>query len=179
MLFGPIGKMDSRCAVCGIMIIRSMVQYKNKASGRISIFIMAVPIMLILLSGTLFGGCGIIDNGRVLVTERFSSNKEMDAAVETVDIFFDLLMGKNYSEAYKYLSSEDKSKGSEQDFIMEFSDITDIVTVEINWVEVKNNIALVGIDIVDSYDGGEKMYKDIEVSLIKEEDERWKIVFWN
>ena len=62
---------------------------------------------------------------------------------------------------------------------MEFSGITDIVAVEINWVEVKNNIALVGIDIVDSYDGGEKMYKDIEVSLIKEEDESWKIVFWN
>ncbi|MCD4669493.1 MAG: hypothetical protein K8S14_03510 [Actinomycetia bacterium] len=158
-------------------IKESMAQHKNKASGKISIFIMAV--LLILPSGALFGGCGMVDNGRVFLTERFSSDKEMDAAVETVDIFFDLLMGKNYSEAYKYLSSEDKSKGSEQDFIMEFSDITDIVTVEINWVEVKNNTALVGIDILDSYDGGEKMYKDIEVSLIKEEDESWRIVFWN
>jgi len=136
-------------------------------------------LLLILPSGILYGGCGIIDDGRVLVNERFSSDKEMDAAVETVDIFFNLLMEKNYREAYKYLSSEDKSSRSEQDFIMEFSDITDIVTIEINWVEVKNNIALVGIDIIDNYDSEEKMYKDIEVSLIKEEDESWKIVFWN
>ncbi|HAJ94906.1 MAG TPA: hypothetical protein DCP02_01615 [Actinobacteria bacterium] len=157
-------------------IKKPMDQYKNIGSVRISILLI---IILFLLSGVLFGGCSIIDNGRVLVTERFSSNKEMDAAVETVDIFFNLLMEENYGEAYKYLSSKDKNSGSEQDFIMEFSDITDIVTVEINWVEVKNNIALVGIDIIDNYDDEEKMYKDIEVSLIKEEDESWKIVFWN
>lgn len=158
--------------------IETMAEYKNIESGRISILIIMI-LLVILSSGVLSGGCGIIDNGRVLVTERFSSDKEMDVAVETVDIFFDLLMEKNYAEAYKYLSSEDKRGRSEQDFIMEFSDITDIVTVEINWVEVKNNIALVGIDIMDNYDGEEKMYKDIEVSLIKEEDESWKIVFWN
>jgi len=158
-------------------IIETMAKYKNIESGRISILMMV--LLVILSSGVLFSGCGIIDNGRVLVTERFSSDKEMDAAVETVDIFFNLLMEKNYEEAYKYLSSEDKSSASEQDFVMEFSNITDIVTVEINWVEVKNNIALVGIDIIDNYDGEEKMYKDIEVSLIKEEDESWKIVFWN
>jgi len=154
-----------------------MAKYKNIESGRI--FILMMVLLLILPSGILYGGCGIIDDGRVLVNERFSSDKEMDAAVETVDIFFNLLMEKNYREAYKYLSSEDKSSRSEQDFIMEFSDITDIVTIEINWVEVKNNIALVGIDIIDNYDSEEKMYKDIEVSLIKEEDESWKIVFWN
>lgn len=157
--------------------IETMAKYKNIESGRI--FILMMVLLLILPSGILYGGCGIIDDGRVLVNERFSSDKEMDAAVETVDIFFNLLMGKNYREAYKYLSSEDKSSRSEQDFIMEFSDITDIVTIEINWVEVKNNIALVGIDIIDNYDSEEKMYKDIEVSLIKEEDESWKIVFWN
>ena len=157
--------------------IETMAKYKNIESGRI--FILMMVLLLILPSGILYGGCGIIDDGRVLVNERFSSDKEMDAAVETVDIFFNLLMEKNYREAYKYLSSEDKSSRSEQDFIMEFSDITDIVTIEINWVEVKNNIALVGIDIIDNYDSEEKMYKDIEVSLIKEEDESWKIVFWN
>lgn len=157
--------------------IETMAKYKNIESGRI--FILMMALLLILPSGILYGGCGIIDDGRVLINERFSSDKEMDAAVETVDIFFNLLMEKNYREAYKYLSSEDKSSRSEQDFIMEFSDITDIVTIEINWVEVKNNIALVGIDIIDNYDSEEKMYKDIEVSLIKEEDESWKIVFWN
>ncbi len=157
--------------------IETMAKHKNIESGRIPMLI--IVLLLILPSGILYGGCGIIDDGRVLVNERFSSDKEMDAAVETVDIFFNLLMEKNYGEAYKYLSSEDKSSRSEQDFIMEFSDITDIVTIEINWVEVKNNIALVGIDIIDNYDSEEKMYKDIEVSLIKEEDESWKIVFWN
>lgn len=134
---------------------------------------------MVILLCVLSAGCSIIDDGRVLVAERFSSDKEMDAAVNTVDIFFELLIGKNYSEAYKYLSTGDKSNRTEQDFIIEFSDITDIISIEINWVEVKNNIALVGIDIVDNYDDEEKMYKDIEVSLIKEEDESWKIVFWN
>jgi len=157
--------------------IETMAKHKNIESGRIPMLI--IVLLLILPSGILYGGCGIIDDGRILVNERFSSDKEMDAAVETVDIFFNLLMEKKYGEAYKYLSSEDKSSRSEQDFIMEFSDITDIVTIEINWVEVKNNIALVGIDIIDNYDSEEKMYKDIEVSLIKEEDESWKIVFWN
>jgi hypothetical protein len=35
-----------------------------------------------------------------------------------------------------------------------------------------------GVDLLDSYDGEEKMYKDIELSLIKEEDGNWKVVFW-
>ena len=103
----------------------------------------------------------------------------MDAAVETVGDFFDLLMERDYKQAFGYLSSKDRENHSEQDFIREFSDVTDIIKVEINWVEVKNNIAVVGIDLIDSYDGDEKMYKDIEVSLVKEEDGSWKIVFWN
>jgi hypothetical protein len=49
---------------------------------------------------------------------------------------------------------------------------------DINWVEIKGNTALLGVDILDSYDGEQKMYKDIEVSLIKEEDGSWKVVFW-
>jgi len=96
-----------------------------------------------------------------------------------VDMFFGLLVEKDYQGAYGYISSADRKKRSEQEFISEFSDVTDIIKVEINWVEVKNNIALVGIDIIDSYDGQEKMYKDLEVSLVKEEDGKWKIVFWD
>jgi len=157
-------------------IKKIIAQHRVIEPGRI--IVRGIIIMVILLC-VLSAGCSIIDDGRVLVAERFSSDKEMDAAVNTVDIFFELLIGKNYSEAYKYLSTGDKSNRTEQDFIIEFSDITDIISIEINWVEVKNNIALVGIDIVDNYDDEEKMYKDIEVSLIKEEDESWKIVFWN
>ncbi len=55
--------------------------------------------------------------------------------------------------------------------------VTKITKIEINWVEVKNNVALVCIDLYDTYDGEEKIFKDIIVSLIKENDE-WKINFW-
>ena len=42
-----------------------------------------------------------------------------------------------------------------------------------------NNIAEVGFDLIDSYDNEEKAYKDLVVSLIKEEDGSWKINFWD
>lgn len=111
--------------------------------------------------------------------ERFSADKEMDRATAITEEFFNLLIDKNLEEAYEYLSSADKGYGSMEDFSDEFRDVTDIVSVDINWVEVKSNIATVGIDLTDSYDGEEKIFKDIEVSLIKEdEDGDWKIVFW-
>ena len=138
------------------------------------------PVIIILAAAVLlFSGCSTLDAGRDFIDGRFSSEDEMDAAVEVVGDFFDLLMEKDHKQAYGYLSSKDREGHSEQDFINEFSDVTDIIKVEINWVEVKNNIAVVGIDLIDSYDGDEKMYKDIEVSLVKEEDGSWKIVFWN
>ena len=41
-------------------------------------------------------------------------------------------------------------------------------------------MAVVGIDLIDTYDNEEKMYKDIRVSLLKDkEDNAWKINFWN
>ena len=127
----------------------------------------------------LWGGCSIMDDARDFISGRLSSDDDMDEVVEVVGIFFDLLVEKDYEQAYTYVSSRDREMNSQQDFIREFSDVTDIVKVEINWVEVKNNIALVGIDLMDSYDGEQKMYKDIEVSLVKEEDGAWKIVFWD
>ena len=58
--------------------------------------------------------------------------------------------------------------------------MTDIVSIEINWVEIRNNVAVVGIDLIDTYDNEEKIYKDIRVSLLKDkEDSAWKINFWN
>ena len=56
-----------------------------------------------------------------------------------------------------------------KDFQEELRDVTDIISIETNWVEVKNNIAEVGIDIIDSYDGDEKIYKDLVISLIRKE----------
>ena len=103
---------------------------------------------------------------------------EINEVVDVVEAFFGLLMDKNYNEAYEYISSGDKLRGSLQDFSEEFINVTDIISININWAEIKSNIAMVGIDLTDCYDGEEKVYRDIEVSLIKEEDNSWKIVFW-
>jgi hypothetical protein len=108
----------------------------------------------------------------------FSNDREMDEAIEVAGIFFGLLMEEDYHQAYMYISDSDRDRSSEQDFIDEFADVTKIVGIEINWIEIKGNTALIGIDMVDSYDGEEKMYKDIEISLIKEEEGSWKVVFW-
>ena len=103
----------------------------------------------------------------------------MGNAVKVVENFFNALISKDYSKAYKYVCSEDKRSRSLKDFNDELSNVTDIVSIEINWVEIKNNIAIVGIDLIDFYDGEENVYKNIEVSLMKEEDGSWKINFWN
>ncbi len=145
------------------------------------LFLKSVPVILIFLliivSQWLYG-CTVIDTAGEYLYGKFSSEEEMDKAVEAAEIFFGFIMEEDYRQAYKYISSSDRDKGSEQDFMDEFSDVTKIVGVDINWVEIKGNTALVGIDLVDSYDGEEKMYKDIEASLIKEEDGSWKVVFW-
>jgi hypothetical protein len=126
-----------------------------------------------------FSGCSTAEEAKVFISERLSSRDDMDAAVEVVDRFFALIMENDLREAYTLISESDRNIRYEKDFINEFEDVTEIVKVEINWVEVNNNIATVGIDLIDTYDGDEKMYKDIEVSLIKEEDGSWKIVFWD
>jgi hypothetical protein len=77
------------------------------------------------------------------------------------------------------ISTQDKSTHNMDDFKKELENVTQIVDIEINWVEVKNNIADVGIDLVDTYDNEEKVYKDLVVSLVKEEDGSWKINFWD
>jgi len=134
-------------------------------------------LLLVISSQSMFG-CTAIDSAGEYLYGKFSSEKEMDRAVEVAGVFFDLLMEEDYSQAYKYISNSDRDRGSEQDFVDEFKDITKIIGADINWVEIKGNTALLGVDLLDSYDGEEKMYKDIELSLIKEEDGNWKVVFW-
>ena len=137
------------------------------------IFISVIVIFLLF-----FSGCGLIDEGKVIVSEKLIPDKEIEKVIETTEKFFNLLAEKDYDNAYMLISSRDKKKASREEFINEFSNVTDIIKYEINWVEIKNNIAIAGIDLIDSYDGQEKILKDLEVSLIKEEDENWKIVFW-
>jgi hypothetical protein len=136
-------------------------------------------LILVLFLCISFSACTFVSNIKSFFTDKFSVEDEMDEVVEIVNIFFNLLADKDYEEAYEYISSKDKTRKNLEGFKDEFKDVTDIVSININWVEVKNNVALVGIDLTDFYDGEEKLFKDIEVSLIKEEDESWKIVFWN
>jgi len=137
-------------------------------------------ILIIVLALALFFifGCSTAEKGKEFISEKLSSDDEMDAAIDVVESFFELIMEEDHGQAYGLISKSDREEKAEQEFISEFEDVTDIVKVEINWVEINNNIGTVGIDLIDTYDGEQKMYKDIEVSLIKEEDGSWKIVFW-
>ena len=101
----------------------------------------------------------------------------MNNAVKTVDDFFKFLKDKNFDKAYEPILQ--KIKHDLEYFKKDLQNMTQIVEVEINWVEVKNNVASVGIDLVDTYDGEEKAYKDLVVSLIEEEDGSFKINFWD
>jgi len=148
--------------------------YKNK--------IMTLRILVIILAIFLclnFSGCTFFSNVKSFFIDKFSVDEEIGEVTEIVNAFFDLLINREYEKAYEYLSSEDRSMCDPEDFSDEFKDVTDIVSIDIKWVDIKNNLAVVGIDITDSYDGEEKVFKDIEVSLLREEDESWKIVFWN
>lgn len=136
-------------------------------------------IMIFTLALLCLFGCSPAEKGREFISEKLSSEDEMDTAIEAVDDFFTLVMEKDFKQAYGLISKSGREEKTEQEFISEFSDVTDIVKVEINWVEVNNNVGTVGIDLIDTYDGEQKMYKDIEVSLVKEEDGSWKIVFWD
>ena len=157
------------------------IQFPDRLPGRKKVpvkSIMVIFVLLLVVSSQSMFGCTAIDSAGEYLYGKFSSEKEMDRAVEVAGVFFDLLVEEDYRQAYKYISSSDRDRGSEQDFVDEFKDITKIIGADINWVEIKGNTALLGVDLLDSYDGEEKMYKDIELSLIKEEDGSWKVVFW-
>jgi hypothetical protein len=140
----------------------------------------SVVIILALLSSLAFlAGCEKITSFKNGILDRFSSEKQPDAAVAVVNQFFDFLIVNDYDSAYELVYVYPESPKTLEDFKKEFLSITKIVSIEINWVEIKNNIAIVGVDMIDTYDGEEKIYKDIQVSLVKDKDENWKINFWN
>jgi len=143
------------------------------------IFGHAMIFLAIFLLCLVFTSCSQVQQTKDFITSKFSSDKEIDKVIEVVNEFFNMLMEKDYDSAYKYIYIDDEKNNTLDNFKKEMGNVTDIVSIDINSVEIKNNIALVEIDLIDYYDGEEKIYKDILVSLVKDENESWKIKFWN
>ncbi len=143
--------------------------------------IICFSLIIIIFFASIFSlsGCSSKVDVKDIVKNKFSNEKAMNDAVKTVDEFFKFLKDKSFDKAYELISAKDKAKHDIEYFKKDLQNMTQIVEVEINWVEVKNNVASVGIDLIDTYDGEEKMYKDMVVSLIKEEDGSFKINFWD
>ena len=142
---------------------------------------MAVLLIMLFILALAFSlaGCSKKVDIKTIVKNKLSGEDAMNAAVAVVDDFFKNLKSGNLGESFNLISSQDKINHGINDFKKELENVTQIVDIKINWVEVKNNIADVGIDMTDSYDNEEKVYKDIVVSLVKEEDGSWKINFWD
>jgi len=149
--------------------------YYSKAK---SIAVCLIVIVILVLAFPL-AGCSKKVEMTTLLKNKLSGEDAMNAAVAVVDDFFRNLKSGNLEESFNLISSRNRLTHDINDFKKELENVTQIVDIEINWVEVKNNIADVGIDLVDSYDNEEKVYKDIVVSLVKEEDGSWKINFWD
>jgi hypothetical protein len=138
---------------------------------------LSMLIIMVLIFSLI--GCSRKVDVKTLLKNKLSGEDSMNSAVTVVDNFFKNLKSGNIEDSFNLISSQDKKTHDINDFKKELENVTKIVSIEINWVEVKNNIADVGIDLVDSYDSEEKVYKDMVVSLVKEEDGSWKINFWD
>ncbi len=158
--------------------IKKITKFYNSKRIFITTLASVAIMIMVLYSAVLLTGCEKITGFKNDISGRFGSQKQSDAAVAVVSRFFDLLIMQDYDSAYGLVYEPPGSGKSIGDFRQEFVSVTKVVSVEINWVEVKNNIATVGIDMIDTYDGEEKIYKDILISLVKDKDESWKINFW-
>jgi len=159
-------------------MLQKKIILKNHCPKSRSIEIYII-VLLILISAVILSGCSKKVDVATLLKNKLTGEDAMNAAVAVVDDFFRNLMSGNLEECFKLISTKNRSTHDLNDFKKEMENVTQIVDIEINWVEVKSNIADVGIDLVDSYDNEEKVYKDIIVSLVKEEDGSWKINFWD
>jgi len=145
----------------------------------IALRISSTVVLTIFLALLFLTGCTKITSLKNDILSRFGSEKNSEEAIAAVRQFFDLLIIKDYDSAYSLVYIPPGSGKNLEDFKKELISVTEIVSIEINWVEVKNNIAIVGIDMIDTYDGEEKIYKDMQVSLVRDENEIWKINFWS
>ncbi len=156
-----------------------MIKTKIKTRRKILIGIALIFTMLFFIAAFLSAGCSNKTDIKSFVKNKLTSEDEMDMAVSIAEDFFNCMKSGDYEKAYELLSVKDKEKHDFEAFKEELKNVTKIIKFEINWVEIKNNIANVGIDLTDLYDNEEKVYKDLIVSLLKEEDGSWGINFWN
>ena len=159
-------------------MLQKKIILKNQCSQSRSVGIY-IAIFFMLISTIILSGCSNKVDVAALVKNKLSGEDAMNSAVAVVDDFFKNMMAGNLEESFNLISTQDRLTHDLNDFKIELENVTQIVDIEINWVEVKNNIADVGVDLVDSYDNEEKVYKDIIVSLVNEEDGSWKINFWD
>jgi len=159
------------------------INQKKFKSGKYAITELFIGVLLISILCLFFinffiTGCEKIDEIKYDIVNIFNRGEESDNAVKVVEDFFNALIAEDLDLAFSYIYNPDSSAAGIDTFKEELKDCTKIIKVEINWVEVKNNIAVVGIDLIDTYDGEEKIYKDLEVSLVKDSNDKWKINFW-
>jgi hypothetical protein len=140
-------------------------------------YLIAIAVMLLAIMA--FSGCSMVLDFKDNIVSRINKSDTEKAAVQTVQEFFASIIENDYERAYSYVYTESQPNRTFEDFEDEFKDVTSIIKVDEKWIEIKNNIAVVGVDLIDTYDGEEKIYKDIEVSLIKDSADDWKINFWN
>jgi len=137
-----------------------------------------VLLLSLLICFALLSGCSGKVDVKNMVKSKIMGEDEMNNAVNAAQEFFNALLDNDLEKSYGLITQKNKSTHSFDDFKAEMKNVTKIVDFEINWIELKSNIAVVGVDIIDSYDEEEKVYKDIEVSLVKEEDGSWRINFF-
>ena len=154
------------------------LKHKRIFLSNLSVKKVLVTLACFLIIFVALSGCERVDDLKGDILNRFAGEKELDSAVETVEVFFNHIINHEFEQAYNYIYKEKESSKVLEDFISEFADVTQIVSFETNWVEVKNNIAIVGLDLIDTYDNEEKIYKDLQISLIKDDNGEWKINFW-
>src|SRR5665647_1667951 len=134
--------------------------FKNYYSKIRLIAVLLIFLFILVLAFPL-AGCSKKVDVKTLLKNKLSGEDAMNAAVAVVDDFFRNLKSGNLVESFNLISSQDKINHDINDFKKELENVTQIVDIKINWVEVKNNISDVGIDLTDSYDNEEKVYKDI------------------
>ena len=156
-----------------------LVKTRFKTCPALSLFCVILVILSLLSFGVFLTSCTQLGTLKDNILNKFTNSKEEESAVKVVEDFFNALTGKNYEAAFQNIYNPEGKK-SLDDFKNELASMTDIISIDINWVEIRNNVAVVGIDLIDTYDNEEKLYKDMRVSLLKDkEDNAWKINFWN